>query len=440
MKKNEEYIVECLDLTRLGYGVVKIDDMIVFVPDLLPQEKALVKIIKVNKTYAIGKVIERYTQSKHRIQPKCSIFPSCGGCQLQHMDYEMQLKTKQAQVQAMVDHSALPLIEVKPTLGMKEPWFYRNKAQFPVQVQNDQIFMGFYRSHSNTIVPCQTCAIQDEMINQVYLCIQQHISFKLAKSLRHILIRHAQSTNQIQIVYIGRQFQDFSKLNTILLNEFPSIVSIVYNENTRNDNVILGNTYSVLYGTDSLIDTCMDNQVKLHFKSFFQVNPQQMEVLYQYAIDAAHLHSQMTCIDMYSGTGTIGMAISKYVKQVIGVEIVKEAVENAQENAKMNGITNCQFICQDASDFVKEYASKNKNVDVIFIDPPRKGMSLQGIHDVCTLAPKQVIYISCNPETLIRDSIEFSKLGYQCQSIQPVDMFCQTISLECVAVFQRNNE
>ena len=208
-------------------------------------------------------------------------------------------------------------------------------------------------------------------------------------------------------------------LSKLLKNTFSNITSIVFNYNTRNDNVILGDTYKVLYGNDYIIEKCLGNKVKLHFKSFFQVNPIQMEVLYNQAIKAANLFGNETCIDMYAGTGTIG------------VEIVKEAVDNANDNTKMNHLDNCHYICQDATDFAHDH--KDDKIDVIFIDPPRKGMTENGIKDTITMQPDKIIYVSCNPKTLSRDLKIFKNYGYQCEYVQPVDMFCQTTGLECVA-------
>ena len=220
-------------------------------------------------------------------------------------------------------------------------------------------------------------------------------------------------------------------LSKLLKNTFSNITSIVFNYNTRNDNVILGDTYKVLYGNDYIIEKCLGNKVKLHFKSFFQVNPIQMEVLYNQAIKAANLSGNETCIDMYAGTGTIGMAVSKHAKSVIGVEIVKEAVDNANDNTKMNHLDNCHYVCQDATDFAHE--RKSDKIDVVFIDPPRKGMAENGIQDTVTMQPEKIIYVSCNPKTLSRDLKIFKNYGYQCEYVQPVDMFCQTTGLECVA-------
>ena len=425
MKKNEEYIVTCIDDTDLNSGVVKIDDMVVFVPNLLIGEKAKIKIVKVNKKYAFGIITQLLGPSINRQELTCEVAKTCGGCQLQYMKYAYQLDYKYKHVKKLFED-----IEVKPILGMDSPWYYRNKAQFPVKIKDGKVQMGFYRQHSNDVVTCKECKIQDFIINEIFGFILKHITIEMAEGLRHIFIRHS-STDEIQVVFIGKNEKNVFSLSKLLKNTFSNITSIVFNYNTRNDNVILGDTYKVLYGNDYIIEKCLGNKVKLHFKSFFQVNPIQMEVLYNQAIKAANLSGNETCIDMYAGTGTIGMAVSKHAKSVIGVEIVKEAVDNANENTKMNHLDNCHYVCQDATDFAHEH--KNDKIDVVFIDPPRKGMTENGIQDTVTMQPEKIIYVSCNPKTLSRDLKIFKNYGYQCEYVQPVDMFCQTTGLECVA-------
>ncbi|WP_281741181.1 23S rRNA (uracil(1939)-C(5))-methyltransferase RlmD [Holdemanella biformis] len=425
MKKNEEYIVTCIDDTDLNSGVVKIDDMVVFVPNLLIGEKAKIKIVKVNKKYAFGIIIELLKPSINRQELTCKVAKTCGGCQLQHMSYAYQLDYKYKHVKKLFED-----IEVKPILGMDNPWYYRNKAQFPVKIKDGKVQMGFYRQHSNDVVTCKECKIQDHVINEVFSFIQKKITLKMAQDLRHVFIRHS-STDEIQVVFIGKNEKNIISLSDQLKKTFANIKSIVFNYNTRNDNVILGDTYKVLYGNDSIIEECLGNKVKLHFKAFFQVNPKQMEVLYSQAIKAANLSGNETCIDMYAGTGTIGMAVSKHAKSVIGVEIVKEAVDNANDNTKMNHLDHCHYVCQDATDFAHDH--KEDKIDVIFIDPPRKGMTENGIKDTITMQPDKIVYVSCNPKTLSRDLKIFKEYGYQCEYVQPVDMFCQTIGLECVA-------
>lgn len=431
MKKNEIYEVTCTDLTDMAAGVCRIKEQVVFVYNLLPGEKAKIKIIKVNKNFAIGIVIERLSDAQIRQVPVCPYAKLCGGCQLQHVKYADQLSLKTKWMQNLFTP-----IPVKKCLGNTNPLLYRNKAQFPVQIKDGKVITGFYRKHSHDVVDMKRCMIQSEDINEIYDWIKKHLTIKNAKGLRHIFIRSSYQTKEAQVVFIGNTNQ-LQTLPKDLANFFPQIKSIVFNYNVRKDNVILGDDYDVLYGRDYIVEKCMGNEVRLNFKSFFQVNPVMMEVLYQCGIDAAQLSGKESCLDLYAGTGTIGMAISKSAKKVIGVEIIPEAVENAKENVRRNQLMNCEYICQDATIFTNQY---QEQIDVVFVDPPRKGMNSQGIEDIVRLMPQKIIYISCNPKTLKRDLLLFKEMGYDCKDIQPVDMFAYTTGVECVAtIYKRTN-
>lgn len=431
MKKNEIYEAECLDVTNQGYGVVRIHQQVVFVPGLIKRESAKIRIVKVLKKYAFGKIEQMQMISKDRIEPMCPYASQCGGCCFQHMAYPKQLEIKTDYVRQLFKRNHLDCT-IKDTLGMKEPYYYRNKAQFPIQVIQDKVYMGFYRPHSNSIVDCDYCVIQSKPINEVYQYIKQHIQIESAKTLRHVLLR-SNEQNQVQVVFIGKE-NHIDGLAKEIINAFSNVVSIVFNKNDRLDNVILGEDYTVLYGQDTMMQKCMSQDIQLHFKSFFQVNPKQMEVLYTQAINLARLSKEDRVIDLYSGVGTIGCVIAPYVKMVTGVEIVSEAVENAKKNAQINQLSNINFICQDASIFVQNYTEET---DVVFVDPPRKGLSEAGISHITRLDPKRIVYISCNPNTLVRDVKMFEASGFYCKVVQPVDMFCHTNGLECVCLLQK---
>lgn len=430
MKKNEIYTLRCIDDTRMGSGIVKLDNQVIFVPDLLIGELADIRILKVDKKYAFGRIEKLIEKSSARIETECLHARVCGGCNYQHIQYEEQLNMKTRQMSDLFHRNVSEDIEVLPTIGCENPFYYRNKAQFPIQVVNNEVKMGFYRKHSNQIVPCDECKIQSKEINEIYQYIKERMNVKMATGLRHLFIRASYYTKEAQVVFIGKSEKNIKNLVEELKDKF-NIVSILFNYNTRNDNVILGETYKVLYGRDYIYEECLGFKIQLHFKSFFQVNPKQMEKLYSKAIELANLNGTQTCIDLYSGTGTIGLSISSKAKEVLGVEIVEEAVLNAKENARINNIENCNFLCQDATDFANEY--KDKKVDVVFVDPPRKGMTEQGINDIVTMQPDTLIYVSCNPETLARDLKIFDEKGYACSMIQPVDMFAQTLGLENIA-------
>ena len=430
MKKNEEYTLECTGLSDQGYGIGHIGGMTVFAANLLPGEKARVRIIKPASRYAIARVMERFSDSPIRTEPRCPYAAQCGGCSFQHVKYEDQLLWKHQQL----DHlfSVLdPAPEVLPVLGMEDPYYYRNKAQFPIQVRDGKIISGFYRPRTNTIVDVEDCAIQSERINEVYRWIRANLPVSVAEDLRHLFIRDSEKLHQMQVVFIGRWNPRLEGFVRRLVKVFPEIVSVVFNENLREDNVILGEKYRVLYGSDSLEEDCLGLTISLHFKSFFQVNPAQMEVLYSTALKMADLKKTDRVVELYSGTGTIGLLASRQAAEVTGVEIVPEAVENARENARINHIRNAQFVCQDASDFA---AGFHGQADVLIVDPPRKGLSVQGIENIVRIHPERLVYISCNPRTLQRDLQLLQKDGYLCSRIQPVDMFSHTSGIECIAL------
>lgn len=430
MKKNQEFELTVTDLSDQGFGIGHYQGMTIFVSNLLPMEKALVRTIKVEKTYAIARVMKYIYQCDERVQPECQQAGRCGGCAFMHLNYQSQLSYKHKQLKDLF-YKVDPKIEVLPILLMEDPYYYRNKAQFPIGVQDGKVVGGFYKARTNQIVPIRECKIQSKSINEIYGWLLDHLTVTQAENLRHLFIRNSKKTGDLQVVFIGQKNNDLQSITNELVHRFPAIRSVIFNENMRNDNVILGDHYQVLYGSDCITEKCLDLEIQLHFKSFFQVNPAQMEVLYSNALSLADLKNTDQVIELYSGTGTIGLLAAKRAGHVIGVEIVEDAVKNAQENQKRNHIQNAEFICMDATKFAHQNQNK---ADVVFVDPPRKGMTKQGIEDICALNPKRVIYVSCNPRTLARDLKEFEERGYSCPTIQPVDMFAHTTGIESIAL------
>ena len=429
MKRNEEFIGECTDLSDQGYGVLRHNGEVVFVPGLLPQEKARIRVILARKNFAIGRVMERLSDSPERVTALCPVFGRCGGCALQDLDYKSQLVWKTDWMKRR-----FPGIEVRDTLGMQEPYFYRNKAQFPVQVTEEgTVLTGFYRPNSHTIVDTDTCLIQDRKLNAIYQYIKKELTPDLAKGLRHLFLRRSRKTGQSQVVFIGEENR-YDRLTEKLVREFPNLVSVVFNRNTRKDNVILGDESFVLHGSESIEEDCLGIRIRLNFRSFFQVNPEMMEVLYKTAMDAADIQPEDKVIDLYSGTGTLGLLAASQGARVTGVEIVPEAVENARENAKINGITNAEFVCEDATEFARDF---QEQADVLIVDPPRKGLSEQGVDDIARIDPRRIVYVSCNPSTLKRDLERFAQKGWKARWVQPVDMFPQTPNVEAVCLLEK---
>ncbi len=429
MKRNEEFTGECTDLSDQGYGVLRHKGEVVFVPGLLPQEKARIRVILAKKNFAIGRAMERLRDSPERTQALCPVFGKCGGCALQDMEYQSQLAWKTGWMKRK-----FPGIEVRNTLGMDVPYYYRNKAQFPVQVTGEgEVITGFYRPNSHTIVDTDTCLIQDERLNELYQYIRKELTPDLARGLRHLFLRRSRKTGQCQVVFIGEENR-YDRLTEKLAREFPDLVSVVFNRNVRNDNVILGDEFRVLHGSESIEEDCLGIRIRLNFRSFFQVNPEMMEVLYNTAMEAAGIQPGDRVIDMYSGTGTLGLLAARRQARVTGVEIVPEAVENARENAKINGITNAEFVCQDATEFARGFQEK---ADVLIVDPPRKGLSEQGVEDIARIDPRRIVYVSCNPNTLKRDLERFAHKGWKADWVQPVDMFPQTPNVEAVCLLEK---
>lgn len=433
MRKNDEFDLVCTDLSDQGFGIGHHEGMTVFVSGLLPEEKARVHIVLVKKDYAIGKIVRLEQESADRVTPSCDAAARCGGCSLMHLRYPAQLEWKAKGLRTLFGRVD-PSIQVLDPIGMDEPYYYRNKAQFPIAVKDGKIIAGFYRPKSNTIVPIEECKIENREINAIFGWLIEHLDLEQARELRHLFIRFSPETHQGQVVLIGRKNVRLKELAQKLHEAIPALVSIVFNQNTRDDNVILGDDYTVLYGSDSMEEGCMGLKIRLHFKSFFQVNPQMTRVLYAKALEFANLKKTDRVIELYSGTGTIGLLAAREAKDVTGVEIVPEAVENARANQQLNGIESARFVCEDASVFARQ---NENSADVVFVDPPRKGMSEQGIEDIVRLSPRTIVYISCNPRTLARDLKLFQKGGYRADVIQPVDMFSHTAGMECVARLQK---
>lgn len=441
MKKNDYVEAKCIDYTHDGQGIVKIDGFPVFVKNMLVDEFGKVKVIKVLKNYAVGRLIEIYEESPYRQKERCPLFKQCGGCHLQHLNQLGQQQFKTKRVEDTLRKIGHCQVEVKPCLMMDEPWYYRNKVQVPVGNHNGKLVAGFYKQHSNDIVPMETCFIQNEMSNQLVNrtreLLEKYHEYSYDKekhtgNIKHILVKYANSTHEIMLVLITykKHIQSIDKIINTLINEFPQLKTVIHNVNPRHDNVILGEEVHVLYGQGYIEDKLLGNTYRISTKSFYQVNPIQVELLYQRAIDFAQLSENDVVIDAYCGIGTISLSLAKYVKKVYGVEIVEQAIIDAKENAKRNGIENVEFICQDAGEFMVEYASSGKSVDVVMVDPPRKGCSQVFLDQLCMLAPQRIVYISCDVATQARDIAYLQEQGYCAEKCQPVDMFPHSFHIE----------
>lgn len=450
VQKNQTVTLQFEDLTHEGSGVAKMDGYPIFVPLGLPGERADVRVVKVNKRFAFGKLIHLHEKSEHRVNPPCNVFHKCGGCQLQHMTYEMQLEMKRSQVKNVMQKVAhLPDVPVHPVLGMEEPWRYRNKIQIPVGEKNGELITGFYQQRSHRIIDdMETCVIQDELGDKIVEAVRQ-IGTDLGiraydeqahrGELRHIIVRTAYTTNEAMLVLVTRTKKLTKQAEIIerITKEFPEITSIIHNVNSEKTNVILGKKSRTIYGADYIYDKIGDLEFAISAQSFYQVNPTQTKVLYDKALEYANVDKNDVVIDAYCGIGTISLFLAQKAKKVYGVEIVPEAIDDAKKNAKHNQMDNVEFVVGEAEKVMPWWTKQGLRPDVIVVDPPRKGCDASLLEAMIAMEPERIVYVSCNPSTLARDLRILEDGGYQTQEVQPVDMFSQTSHVECVSLLTR---
>ena len=438
----KKFIGKCVDYTYDGKGIVKKDGKVVFVDGVIKDEEVEVEIIYESKNQSLGELSKIIKSSPYRVKPFCPLAKDCGGCVLQHLNYEKQLEFKTNHVQDCINKFSKLNIIVNKCIGMENPFNYRNKSQVPFSMQKKQICYGFYKQNTHKIVQMNTCAIQtadaDEILNTIKkLMHKYHLSAyeedKRKGVLRHVLIKKGFSTNQIMVVLITNvnSFPNRKELVKDLVKEHSNIKTVIQNINTRDTNVILGEKENILYGDGYIEDILLDVRFKISSKSFYQVNPIQTAILYSKAIEFADLKKTDRVLDTYCGIGTIGLIASKKVDEVIGVEIVKDAIKDAKQNALINNINNANFVLADASDFMVDLAKTSEKINVVFVDPPRKGCDERFLSSIMKLYPEKIIYISCNPSTLARD-LEILKEKYLIEEIQPVDMFPHTYHIETI--------
>jgi 23S rRNA (uracil1939-C5)-methyltransferase len=445
VQKNEYIDVVFEDLTHDGAGVAKVEGYPLFVPNGLPGEKAKVKVIKVNKGYGFGRLMEIIEDSPYRVEPECPIYKECGGCQLQHMSYEGQLKAKEKQVSDVLQRiGKLQNVTVHPVLGMENPWRYRNKAQVPIGEHEGGLIGGFYQQRSHQIIDMKACIIQqeknDEVVKKVKeICningVRAYDEQKHKGELRHIMARYGLKSGEVMVVLVTRTNELTGKKKIIeeIVKRIPGVKSIVQNINSKKTNVIFGDETKVLWGEEVIYDSIGDIKFAISARSFYQVNPEQTKVLYDKALEYADLTGEENVIDAYCGIGTISLFLAQKARNVYGVEIVPEAIEDAKKNAALNGISNVEFAVGEAETVIPEWYENGVEADVLVVDPPRKGCDDKLLQTIINMKPKKVIYVSCNPATLARDLRILEDGGYQTVEVQPVDMFPQTMHVEAVA-------
>jgi len=450
LRPGQSIQVQIHGLGHNGEGVGRHGGLTIFLPGGAPGDLLEARVVEVKKNYARAEVVTVVRPSPDRVQPPCPVVGECGGCQLQHIDYPAQLRIKRQQVvDALERLGRLQGVPVHSTLGMGNPWLYRNKAQFPVGLARGRLVAGFFAAGSHRIVDIDHCEIQHPLGNQIMREVKdlaQHLGVPIYDErthrgvLRHILARVGRGTGQAMAVLVtnGSEFPAGKKLATALMERVPALVGVAQNINPAQTNVVLGRKTRLLAGREFITDYIGDLEFAISPVSFFQVNPEQTEVLYGKALEYAGLTGSETVIDLYCGIGTISLFLARQAKTVIGIEVVPKAVEDARVNAERNRISNARFICADAAVELPRLVAQGTRADVIVVDPPRKGCDEPVLRAMEATGAKRIVYVSCNPSTLARDLGLLATMGYQTVEVQPVDMFPQTAHVECVAVLVRN--
>lgn len=443
VKKNDELIADIIDYGADGEGIAKINGYTIFVLGALKGEKCKIHILKVLKTHAFAKVIQIIEKSSKRVEPDCTTFDKCGGCDLRHIAYSETLKIKQEKVQNLVNKMLKNKVQVNETVEMENPTFYRNKAIYPV-TQDKKV--GIFAKRSHNIIPINECKIQTKISQEISKYILDNWEDSIYDEetgkglLRNIMIREGFKTDEIMLVLVqnGEKnvFETNSKLRVEnIIKEFPRIKTIVINVNTDKTNVVLSRKNIIVYGDGTITDKLGDYEFKISPNSFYQVNPVQTEKLYNLAIEGAKLKKDDILCDLYCGIGTIGIFASKYVKKVYGVEIVEEAIKDAKQNAEINNVDNIEFIQGDVEVAFNKMLDNGVKPSVVIVDPPRKGLDNKTIQNLCNLKLDRLVYVSCNSATLMRD-LQVLEDVYKINSITPVDNFCYSSHIECVAVLK----
>lgn len=443
LAKNQCFEMTCDAFGQDAQGVCRHEGMAVFVPGLLPGERALVRIVKPEKRYAFGRVEKLLEKSPSRAEPFCPIYKRCGGCVCQHMTYEASLAFKRQQVQDLLRRVGGLSIEVPPVWGMAHPFGYRNKGAYPVAQTDGAPACGFFapRSHDLVPLPENGCAIQGEdsaRATQAVLSWMRENSVPAYDEqtgrglVRHIMTRSTTSCELMVVVVTRADIPKASRLIELLRAAVPGLCSVCLSVNSRRTNVILGTDIRVLWGKAAMEDTLCGLRFSVSPLSFFQVNPQQTERLYGLALEYAGLTGAETVVDAYCGAGTISLLLAQKAKKVIGIEIVPEAIQNANENAARNGIANAEFHVGATEELLPKLVENGLRPDVIVLDPPRKGCDPAVLQAIIAAAPKRVVYVSCGAPTLARDAKLLAEGGYAAERVQCVDMFCWTGAVETV--------
>ena len=452
MKKDDVIEVKIEDMGVDGEGIGKADGITLFIKDAVIGDVVQAKIMKMKKSYGYARLLEVLTPSPYRVEPKCPVSRPCGGCQLQALSYDKQLEFKENKVRNNLKRiGGFTDIPMEPIAGMKEPYHYRNKAQFPIGRDKDgKLTAGFYAARTHSLIPVDECylgaKINEPILGKILQIMEQeHIEPYDEKThtglVRHILIRFGFTTKEIMVCFIlnGKKLPKQEKF-IAALTEIPGMTSISVNRNEKDTNVIMGEKTITIWGSDYITDYIGDIKYQISPQSFYQVNPAQTKVLYEKALEYAGLTGTETVWDLYCGIGTISLFLAQKAKKVFGVEIVPQAIADAKKNAALNDITNVDFFVGKAEEVYPSYVSEHKEeakAEVIVVDPPRKGCEESLLSTIVSMAPERIVYVSCDSATLARDLKYLCGHGYELKRVQAVDQFCQTGHCETVVLLSK---
>lgn len=443
----KRFEAEAFAIDDEGKGMVADNGTTFFVSNLLKGERAVIETVYNYGRLKEARVVKRLNSSPDRVNPPCPYYERCGGCSLMHLDYPAQLEYKRLKVQNLLKKFGKIDFNVEATVGLCEPWRFRNKIQKPVRSgkKHGEICTGFFAENSHDLVTIDRCLIEDKRSEQITeLLLRLGRKYKVSAYnedtgsglLRHILIKTSAAYDEVMVCLVTAAdvFPGLKNLVRELVTERPDVKTVVQNINPRHTNVILGEKERIVYGAGRIKDRIFDLDFLISAKSFYQTNPRQIEKLYGLAIDRVGLRGDETVLDAYCGTGTIGLCVAKKVKKVVGIEVVKEAVHDAVNNAKINSIGNAEFIAADCTEYLLSHPEQK--FDVVFLDPPRKGSTPEFLNAIKSMKPNYISYISCNPVTLARD-LTYLTDTYKIESVVPVDLFPHSAHVECVCLMTR---
>lgn len=448
LSKNDKIELTIDALTSEGSGVGRYNGLAVFVRGTVPQDKIIAHIIKRSKNYAIGIIDKIIQPSSERIESDCPYSNKCGGCSFRHMTYDEELKYKKSRVQDALNRIGHLDIEVDEIIGADDLSHYRNKAQYPVDISDGEMFAGFYAYKSHRIIPCADCKLQPAEFEKGLEAFAKWIESENITSyneqtgkglLRHIYFRKGFATGEVMACAVinANSIPNGELLVSLLREKVDGLTSVAVNINKEKTNVILGKETNIIWGEKYIRDSLLGKDFLISPNSFYQVNHNQCEKLYAKAKAFAGLTGTETVLDLYCGVGTIGLTMAENVKQLVGIEIIPQAIENAKENAKINHITNAQFICSDAPKGAEILKKQGVNPDIIILDPPRKGCEKSLFDTIEQLSPKKIVYVSCDSATLARDLAILKEKGYEAKKVSAVDMFPRTPHVECVVLMSK---